>query len=70
MDWRAVIVALLMLVVFAGVAWWIRRFAGPVRLGGAQHVQIVGARRLDLNTTLYLVEVEGRRLFVGAPPDR
>ena len=32
--------------------WWgIRRFAGPVRLGGAQHVQIVGARRLDLNTT-------------------
>ena len=65
MDWWAVIVALLMLVVFGGVAWGIRRFAGPVRIGGAQHIHIVGARRLDLNTTLYLVEVEGRRLLVG-----
>jgi flagellar biogenesis protein FliO len=66
MDWWAVIVALLMLVVFGGVAWGIRRFAGPVRIGGAQHIHIVGARRLDLNTTLYLVEVEGRRLLVGS----
>ena len=69
MDWWALFVALLMLAVFGGVAWGIRRFAGPVRLGGAQHIQVVGARRLDLNTTLYLVEVEGRRLLVGSGRD-
>lgn len=68
MDWWALGVALLLLVLFGGVAYAIRRFAG-VAGGGAQHVHVVGARRLDLHTTLFLVEVEGRRLLIGSGRD-
>lgn len=66
MDFWALGVALVMLLVFGGVAYAIRRFAGPGALGGGQHLHVVGARRLDMNTTLFLVEVEGRRLLVGS----
>ena len=69
MDWWALGVALLLLALFGGGAYAIRRFAGALGMGGAggaQHIHVVGARRLDLHTTLYLVEVEGRRLLVGS----
>jgi flagellar biogenesis protein FliO len=68
MDLWAVGVAILMLLLFGGVAYLVRRLG----LGGAAglltknsaDIQVVGARRLDLNATLYIVE--GR----GAPPAR
>ncbi|MCK6572874.1 flagellar biosynthetic protein FliO [Myxococcota bacterium] len=73
MDLWAVGVAILMLLLFGGVAYLVRRLG----LGGAAglltknsaDIQVVGARRLDLNATLYIVEVEGRRLLVGSGRD-
>lgn len=67
MDWMALGLALAMLTVFAGVAWAARRY-GRLLPGtsAAAAIQVVGARRLDLHTTLYLIEVDGRRLLVGS----
>jgi len=73
MDFWAVGVAILMLLLFGGVALVARRFG----LGGGAgllskstpDIQVVGARRLDLNATLYIVEVNGRRLLVGSGRD-
>ena len=69
MEWWAVGVALLLLLLFGGLALAVRRFAGASGLGGSQHIVVIGARRLDLNCTLYIVEVDGRRLLVGSGRD-
>ncbi len=69
MDFWAVGVALLLLLLFAGIALALRRLAGVRGLGGSQNIHVVGSRRLDMNTTLFIVEVEGRRLLVGSGRD-
>jgi flagellar biogenesis protein FliO len=69
MDLWAVGVAILMLLLFGGVALAVRRFGGLGVTRGSADIQVVGARRLDLNATLYIVEVEGRRLLVSSGRD-
>ncbi len=69
MDLWAVGVAILMLLLFGGMAFAVRRFGGLGAPRGSANIQVVGARRLDLNATLYIVEVEGRRLLVSSGRD-
>ncbi len=64
--WAALVIVLL-LCLFSGAAWWIRRLAGPVSPGAG--VDVVGFRRLDAAHALWIVEVDGRRLLLGSGRD-
>jgi hypothetical protein len=35
-------------------------------LGASTDIHVVGARRIDLNTTLYIVVVDGRRMLLSS----
>ena len=67
MDWMALLISVLLLGLMAGAAVALRRFVpfGAAHRGsGSLHV--VAHRRLDVQSSLYIVEVEGHRLLLGA----
>jgi len=43
----------------------VRRWASG-SLGPGREVQVLARRRLDLHTTVWVVEVDGRRLLIGS----
>lgn len=57
----------LLLLVFSGLALWIRRRHGLPPAD--QAIQVRAARRLDAGNTLWIVEAEGRRLLVASGRD-
>lgn len=57
----SILYVLLLLVLFGGVAFWLRRFGLPAGEG----IEVRGHRRLDGQHALWIVEVDGRRLLVG-----
>ena len=67
MSFWALLPVLGLLVLFIGLTVWLRRYAtGP---GGGEGMKVVGHRRLDGQNTLFLVEVDGRRLLLGTGRD-
>lgn len=69
MEWTALGMVVLLLGLMAGIAFAVRRYAGLVGVGGSADLHVVSARRLDLNTTLYVIVVDGRRLLIGSGRD-
>ena len=61
----AVVSVVGLLAAFVAVSWAIRRWAAQMP-GGGSEIQVVGHRRLDMHTTLWVVEVDGRRLLIGS----
>ena len=66
MDGSALGMIVLLLALMGGVAFAVRRFAGVAGLGASTDIHVVGARRIDLNTTLYIVVVDGRRMLLSS----
>lgn len=62
----SILYVVLLLVLFAGVAFWLRRRGG---LPGGHGIEVRGHRRLDGQHALWIVEVDGRRLLVGGGRD-
>lgn len=58
----SILYVLLLLGLFGGVAFWLRRFHG---LPAGAGIEVRGHRRLDGHHALWIVEVDGRRLLVG-----
>ncbi|MEZ4464381.1 MAG: flagellar biosynthetic protein FliO [bacterium] len=53
-----------LLLIFSGLALWIRRRHG-VPLAD-QALQVRAVRRLDVGNTVWILEVDGRRLLLGS----
>lgn len=59
----SILYVVLLLILFAGMALWLRRFGGA--LPGGEGIAVRGHRRLDAQHRLWIIEVDGRRLLVG-----
>ena len=59
----SILYVVLLLILFAGMAVWLRRFSGGMPSG--EGIAVRGHRRLDAQHRLWIVEVDGRRLLVG-----
>jgi hypothetical protein len=64
----ALLAVLGLLGAFAALSLAARRWAGG-RPASEARVHVLGARRLDAQNTLWLVEAEGRRLLIGTGRD-
>ncbi len=56
-----------LLLAFGALSWWLHRLAGGGV--GPEGIEVKACRRLDAQHTVWILEVEGKRVLVGSGKD-